>query len=178
MSHALGAAIRTPPTTNAHPPRCRLFRADLEITGTGFRMPTISTSIDIEAAPERVWRALTEFDTYADWNPFIREGSGEAVVGSTLTLRMYPKNGRPVSFRPTVLAAEPGRLLRWKGRFVLPGLFDGTHDFELTASATGTRVVQSEAFSGVLVPFLGRMISDTEQNFTALNQALKNHVER
>lgn len=140
-------------------------------------MPRISTSIDIQAAPERVWAVLTDFGAYSGWNPFIREGSGQAIVGSTLTLRMFPKNGKPMTFRPTVLTAEPGRSLCWKGRLIVPGVFDGIHEFELTPAGTGTRLVQSEDFSGILVPFLGKMIKDTEDDFRALNEALKKHLE-
>lgn len=140
-------------------------------------MPRISTSVDIHATPERVWAVLTDFGAYATWNPFIREGSGQATVGSTLTLRMFPRNGRPMTFRPTVLTAEPGRSLRWRGRFVVPGLFDGIHAFELTPSDGGTRLVQSEDFTGLLVPFLGKMIARTEESFRDLNEALKRHVE-
>ncbi|MBB5782522.1 hypothetical protein [Nonomuraea jabiensis] len=59
----------------------------------------------------------------------------------------------------------------------MPGLFDGTHEFVLTATNSGTRLIQSETFKGILVPFLGKMIAGTERNFARLNEALKRHVE-
>jgi len=36
-----------------------------------------------------------------------------------------------MTFRPTILKAEPERELRWLGRLLLPGLFDGEHVFEI-----------------------------------------------
>ncbi|WP_442942245.1 SRPBCC family protein [Nonomuraea sp. NBC_00507] len=91
----------------------------------------------------------------------------------TLTLRMYP-----ITFKPKVLAAEPGKVLRWVGHFMVPGLFDGTHDFTLTATPEGgTHLTQSESFKGLLVPFLGKMIEGTQRNFDNLNEALKKRVE-
>ncbi|TMR09128.1 SRPBCC domain-containing protein [Nonomuraea turkmeniaca] len=141
-------------------------------------MRTISTAIDIQASPEQVWAVLVDFAGYAAWNPFIREGSGEAIVGGKLTLRMYPENGRPMTFKPEVLAAEPGKVLRWVGRLIVPGLFDGTHEFTLRATPDGgTHLVQSESFKGLLVPFLGKMIEGTQRNFANLNEALKKRVE-
>ena len=141
-------------------------------------MREISSSIDIAAPPEEVWDVLADFAGYSTWNPFIREGRGDAAVGSKLVLKMHPEKGRPLTFRPTVLAAERGRTLKWLGRFVLPGLFDGAHGFTLAAVPQGTRVVQSETFRGLLVPLLGSTIDDTVRNFARLNGALKDKIEQ
>ncbi|MEU8137920.1 SRPBCC domain-containing protein [Streptodolium elevatio] len=81
---------------------------------------TISTSIDIGASPMTVWEALVDLDRYPPWNPFILEASGTVAAGETRTLRMFPLDGKPMTFRPRVLAAEVGARLRWIGRFVAP----------------------------------------------------------
>jgi hypothetical protein len=64
------------------------------------------------------------------------------------------------------------------GRLVLPGIFDGTHQFALDDLGGHTRLTQSETFRGVLVPFTGKTITQTEGDFRALSQALKQRVER
>lgn len=140
-------------------------------------MRGISESVDIAASPRQVWNVLADLDAYKDWNPFIRSASGQLTVGSTLTLRLVPAQGRAMTFRPKVLDAQPGVLLRWIGRLIVPGIFDGTHQFELHELAGFTRVIQSETFRGVLVPFTGKSITATEGDFRALNQALKTRVE-
>lgn len=140
-------------------------------------MREITTTIDIAAAPIEVWDVLTDFRHYPEWNPFIREASGEARTGQTLTLRMFPAQGRPMTFRPRVLIADPGVELRWLGRFLLPGVFDGEHRFVLSHQGGVTRVTQSEQFSGLLIPLLGRTIGATTDNFRLLNEALKVRVE-
>jgi hypothetical protein len=140
-------------------------------------MREITTTVDIDAAPERVWSALTTFDDYPEWNPFIREASGRLAVGETLTLRMYPAHGKPMTFRPRVLVVESCRELKWIGRLMIPGVFDGEHRFALGQIGQGTRLVQSERFSGALVPFVNSIVQRTEHDFTRLNEALKKHVE-
>ncbi len=141
-------------------------------------MRTISATVDIAATPQQVWAVLADLDAYPQWNPFIRSASGQVAEGATLTLRLVPAQGRAMTFRPKVLAAEPGLLLRWIGRLIMPGLFDGTHQFALEDMGGHTRLTQSETFRGVLVPVTGKIITQTEADFRALNQALKRRAER
>src|SRR5690242_21674012 len=81
-------------------------------------MRAISATVDIAATPEQVWAVLADLPAYQEWNPFIRSASGQLAEGATLTLRMAPANGRAMTFRPKVLAAQPGVLLRWIGRLI------------------------------------------------------------
>jgi hypothetical protein len=141
-------------------------------------MRTIAETVDIAATPQQVWAVLADLDAYPQWNPFIRSASGQLAEGATLTLRLVPAQGQAMTFRPKVLAAEPGLLLRWIGRLIMPGIFDGTHQFALDDRGGRTRLTQSETFRGVLVPFTGKIITQTEADFRALNQALKRRAER
>src|ERR1043166_415244 len=71
------------------------------------------------------------------------------------------------------------RELRWLGRFLLPGLFDGEHQFTLQAMASGVRFTQSERFSGILVPLFRRSLdTDTKRGFLEMNLALKHRAEQ
>ena len=131
-------------------------------------MRRISSAVHIRDTVDRVWAVLTDFERFREWNPFLVEAAGEAVPGARLTLRFrLPDSGREMVFRPTVLESEPGRRLRWRGRFGVPGIFDGVHSFELTARDGGTDVVQTERFSGLLVPFSGSVITPSEPGVPA-----------
>jgi len=128
-------------------------------------MRTISATVDIEAPPEQVWAVMADLDTCPDWNPFIRSASGQLAEGARLTLRMVPAQGRAFTMRPRVLAAQPGALLRWIGRLVVPGIFDGTRQFALEDLGGQTRLTQSETFRGAQIPFTGKTITQTEDDF-------------
>ncbi|GAA3442443.1 hypothetical protein Pve01_72730 [Planomonospora venezuelensis] len=137
----------------------------------------IRTEIEIGASPEEVWRVLADFAAYPEWNPFIVSAEGEPRAGARLTNRLSG-GGNDMTFSPTVLAAVPGRELRWIGRFVMPGIVDGEHYFLIEDLGGGrSRFVQGETFTGALVPFAGRLL-DVAGDFARMNAALKARAER
>src|SRR6476660_5134221 len=54
-------------------------------------MKEINSEIEIFSTPEQVWRILTDFDKYPQWNPFIDQISGELKKGSKLTVHVKPE---------------------------------------------------------------------------------------
>ena len=80
---------------------------------------------------------------------------------------------------PTVLAAEPGRELRWLGHLLVRGIFDGEHRWLIEEAGPGrVRFTQSERFGGILVPLLWKKLRDggTAKGFRAMNEALARRV--
>jgi hypothetical protein len=143
-------------------------------------MHRIDTQIEIAASAERVWSILMDFPAYAQWNPFIRSMEGRPAPGQSLNVFMQPPGSGGMRFRPRVLIAEPMREFRWRGKLLMPGLFDGEHVFRLERGS-GARVLfhQDELFSGLLVSFLKRSLDGaTKQGFIAMNEALKREAER
>jgi hypothetical protein len=138
----------------------------------------IQHEIEIDASPAAVWDVLADVGSYPDWNPFIRRLRGELREGARLEVEVAPPGGRALSFRPTVLAAEPGRELVWLGRFLVPGLVDGEHRFRIEGLPGGrSRLVQSERFSGILVGFMRKTLGRTESGFAEMNAAVKARAE-
>jgi len=138
----------------------------------------ISQTIEIDASPDQVWSVLTDTGSFPSWNPFIRKLEGQLTVGAKLLVVIQPPGRRQSTFRPTVLAAAPARELRWLGRLLIPGLFDGEHSLRLEPTPNGgTRFTQAEKFNGILVaPFKG-VLDSTAMGFQQMNEALKARVE-
>jgi len=141
-------------------------------------MRELRREIDIDAPPSAVWAVLTDTGSYSDWNPFIRRVSGDLREGAKLEVRIEPPGGRTMTFKPIVLTVENERELRWLGRLLLPGLFDGEHIFRIEALGEGrTRFTQAERFSGILVRAFGTTLEKTELGFEQMNTALKAQAE-
>jgi hypothetical protein len=143
-------------------------------------MKELHSEIGIQATPVQVWQILTDFSKYPQWNPFIRRINGEARAGGRIEAFIQPSGVRGQTFKPIVLKAEPNRELRWLGRLLVPGLFDGEHIFIIEPlGAERVRFIQREIFTGMLVPFLtGALDRDTRHGFEEMNQALKDRAEK
>lgn len=138
----------------------------------------IPTQIHIHASTERVWSLLTDFGHYPQWNPFVREISGDLHEGGVLSVTVQPVGGSSMRFRPRLLTVQPQRALVWRGRLLMPGVFDGEHSFLLEPDAEGVTLVHQERFSGCLVPLLRRSLEQgTRQGFEAMNEALRQRAE-
>jgi hypothetical protein len=138
----------------------------------------IVTTIDVAASRQEVWRLLVSFDEWPSWHPSIKRFEGSPTPGARLRFTARsPEGGGQVTLRPTLLVAEPARLLRWRGHFLVPGLFDATHEFTLRDWEAGTELTQRERFSGLLLPLMSRVVARTRRDNGRADLALKLRLE-
>ncbi|WBL24303.1 SRPBCC domain-containing protein [Zunongwangia sp. HGR-M22] len=136
----------------------------------------IKTEITINANPQKVWEVLTELDQYPKWNPFMKEIYGILRVGERLKVIIQPEGSSKMTFKPIILALEENKTLKWMGKLVVTGLFDGTHLFHLIDNGNGTTTFkQSEVFKGILVGLFN--LANTKTGFDRMNIELKKRCE-
>lgn len=142
-------------------------------------MPEIHTEIGINASAEQVWKILTDFSAFAEWNTFMPSAEGELEEGAQLNVLVKPMGGKGMTIKPTVLKVEENRELRWRGALLLNGLFNGEHSFIIQAVAEDkVRFAHAESFGGALAPLLWPMIrKGTRRGFEAMNEALRDRAE-
>jgi len=141
-------------------------------------MKELKTEIILNASPESVWKVLTDFQKYPQWNPFIVKIEGELKLDSFLSTSLKSKD-KLMSFRPKVTRLEEGRAFEWLGQAFL-GTFKGRHYFVLEPLAEGkTKLIHGEQFSGLLSGMVLHMIGEeTLHNFQRMNKALQAEVEK
>jgi hypothetical protein len=138
----------------------------------------LKTEIEIAAPPEHVWETLSALDQYPEWNPWLTSVDGRLAVGERLVLTHSSAEGAERRERVRVTALVPNERLKWRSSLVMPGIFDGTHRFELTAlPGSCTRVVNGEELHGFMVQRLGRRVTAMARGFVGMNEALKKRVE-
>jgi len=140
----------------------------------------LRTEITITTTPDKVWAILMNFNNYPNWNPFIKSIKGEAIKGKKLTAHIVPPGTKGMTFKPRVLTVNTNNQLRWKGRLLLPGLFDGEHFFEIIDNGNGTvTFIQREQFRGIFVPlFKNKLDKNTKAGFEQMNAKLKELAEK
>ena len=135
----------------------------------------IKTSITINASKEKIWKILTDFENYPEWNSFIKSVTGEVKVGKQIKIKL-----QGMTFKPIILIFNENSELKWLGRLWFKGIFDGEHKFKLTDNGNGTtNFEQSEIFSGILVKLFSKSLDkDTKNGFEQMNKELKLHAEK
>ncbi|KAK9448077.1 uncharacterized protein V1518DRAFT_419599 [Limtongia smithiae] len=152
----------------------------------------ITKTITIAAPPAKVREVFFDFAKYPEWNPFfisfevakLVDSTNSSAIdgpapGSQLKIAMTIDTSKSANtMYPTVLK-NTAEEFRWKGKLVFDILFAGEHAFQFKPIEDGTKteLVQSEHFSGVLVPLTGGILDKTETRFDDLNVALKKRVE-
>lgn len=141
-------------------------------------MKEIYTEIEINAPAGVVWDILTDFGHYPQWNPFIKEISGDQIVGAPLEVFIKPPNSNGMKIKPKVLSYIPEEELSWLGSLWIPKLFDGEHSLIIEKiDENKVLFIQKEEFNGLFVSLLSGMLKDTESGFEAMNRALKREAE-
>lgn len=140
---------------------------------------TIRSAIEIRAPLGTVWRVLTDFAAYPEWNPHVRRVIGKPIAGGRLTIHSQPSGGRPIVMRPRVVRWSPPNELRWRATFISRRLFTGEHGFRLESTgADSVRFIQDETFSGLLVPLYAKLrLPATRRGFEQVNEALRQRAE-
>jgi hypothetical protein len=141
----------------------------------------IKTETIIKADPERVWAEMTDFDSFPDWNPFVRKAQGRLEPGEQLKIQLRLDHGLPMTFRPRVTVVEPGRELRWLATLGRPGVFDVDRAFQITPRDDGSVMfVMSEECTGWLTPvlFATNLEAQLYRGYDAFNEALRRRVEQ
>jgi hypothetical protein len=141
-------------------------------------MRELRTEIEISAPLTKVWSILTDFDKWKDWNP-ISQASGVASLGSKLSVTMSGDNGKDgMTYTPMVTELEEPKSFRWRGKMMAGFLFTNDKVFELEEIGSGTRLIHSEEFSGILVPmFWSKLNKGVPPMLESMNDALKTLAE-
>lgn len=136
----------------------------------------IETEIVIEQTPQKIWKILTDFENYGNWNPFIKSITGKVEIKNIIKISIQSPNSSKMIFKLRVLTKVDNVEISWLGSILFKGLFDGNHKFELIDNYNGTTTFKhSEEFSGIFAQFFNP--ENTKKGFILMNEELKKIAE-
>jgi hypothetical protein len=138
----------------------------------------LRNEIEIKASADRVWRVLTDFARYAEWNPHMLGVVGQLRVGQPVALTVKVPEGER-TWACHVVKVDLGQEFAWTFTDRLPLLYRGQHTFRLEpVDQHTTRYVDREIFQGLLVPRHRHHLETTARaEMVAMGQALKQRSE-
>lgn len=139
-------------------------------------MKRFATRTNIHAAPETVWRLLTDAPAYPQWNRTVTRVDGRIAAGEKIAVHATIAPGR--TFPVIVTAFDAPHRMVWSGGMPL-GLFKGERTFALTPGAAGTVTFSmEEVYTGWLAPLITKSIPDLQGAFDEFAACLKARAER
>jgi len=136
----------------------------------GALMKAFSVKISINAAPERIWKLLTDAPGYTRWNTTVENIEGKIALGEKVTVHAKINPGR--AFPVKVTALDAPRRMVWTGGMPL-GLFKGERVFTLDGGEFSMR----EEYTGLMAPLIGKSIPDLQPAFDDFARDLKRAAE-
>lgn len=137
---------------------------------------TPEARVDIDAPPEQVWIVLTDFPAYPIWNPFIYPIKGTPRPDSPLEVTLHPESG-PVTYRATVVTAEPYRELSWTGQILSAGVYAVTFIFTIEPLSGGWARLEAREHGKGVAPVSWGVGGDIPRGLDQMAKALRNRAE-
>jgi uncharacterized protein YndB with AHSA1/START domain len=138
-------------------------------------MRAYEASSVIDAAPEQVWRVLTDIAAWPSWNSGVTKVDGRLELGEKLSITVEANPGRAFPVK-VATRAEP-ELIALRGGMPL-GLFTGERTYTLQSEGDATRFTMREQYTGPLAGVIFKSIPDLGPSFQQFADGLKQQAER
>lgn len=141
------------------------------------KKPNIRTSIIINAKPEEVWKALTNFENLKNWSSSFQGLKGNFEMNGDIEITFKSPFGGQNKMKKKLFQFENGKSFGWSGVFLL-GMSD-YHTHTLKALSDGsTEFTQTDGLQGGASFLLGKLIeTQMLKGYEVFNQELKTFVE-
>jgi uncharacterized protein YndB with AHSA1/START domain len=136
----------------------------------------VTTSV-VQAAPEAVWKILTDAPGYSAWNPEIVEITGRFAAGERIRARVKVGSGAIRTVPLRVTAFEAPTRMEWTGGMPL-GLFTGRRTLTVTPRDGGAEFRMVVQMSGPLAGLMVKAVGDRQSEIDGFSAAVKVHAER
>lgn len=112
---------------------------------------TFHAEITIPAKPDEVWFVMTDEKKFKEWHTVLDPIEGEFQEGGKINYRITEKSGKQYEIKARVIEVVKNKKLNQRGGY--PGFLSFNHTFKLKPVKGGTRLIQHEKYSGIMLLF-------------------------
>lgn len=134
---------------------------------------SVHNEVIINASAEKVWKVLTDFEQYTEWNPTMQLVKGDVKKGNSVTYLFTQDKENKSEIPAKVREIVPNELLNQHGG--IPFVLTYNHRYILESQGDKTKVIIHEDYRGIGVNFWNP--KPVEEAYKRLNKALKLRVE-
>ncbi|GAB2710416.1 SRPBCC family protein [Nocardia thraciensis] len=140
----------------------------------------IDDSVDIDAPAEVVWKVLTDFPAYGEWNPFVPGCRTTLEPGAPIDMRVRLVGPRPKAQREWIRSHTPGAEFSYAMRPVPLGALHSLRSHTLTPLDAGRcRYTSHFEIAGWLQPVVtGLLGSALRRGFGDMTAAVQQRAQQ
>jgi uncharacterized protein YndB with AHSA1/START domain len=139
----------------------------------------IDKTIDISAPPEAVWKVLTDFAAYKQWNPFVVQARCDLKPGGAIDMQVKLKD-KPQHQVEQIVAVQPGKGFSYRMKPMPLGALKSFRSHKIEGAAPGrSRYTSHFEIEGWLVPLVLKMFREgLEKGFAGMTDAVGRRAEQ
>ena len=137
---------------------------------------TFSISRVFDTNPATLFRIVSDFNNYSNWNTVVPKAVGELKVGTMLHLTMK-MGGKTTTLKPKVISIDPGNSFLLSKVFLTKGIGELTHLFEFISLPNNkTEFSQTWTGKGFLLKMMWSKVERDSSDFETFNDDLENYL--
>ncbi len=143
-------------------------------------MKEYKTEIEINASKEAVWKAITCFEDYPNWNSIlIMKENDSLVIGEEFDVTINKPNGKHSKFKATLISKEDHRSFSASATIVGKWFFEAIHYFIINEiDKEHITFIQKWELKGIITSMSCKQIFKELEDFKRMNNELKKLVEK
>jgi hypothetical protein len=142
------------------------------------KVQTYSLATVVDADSETLFKVVSDFGLYKNWNTVIPDAKGELKEGTELQLTMV-MNGKNKTFSPKVISIVPNKSFLLSKTIISKVIFELTHEFEFKKITDHrTEFIQTWKGNGVLALILWKKIKNGFSIFEVFNNNLVKYISK
>lgn len=146
---------------------------------TAQKMTVYKIETNINATKKAVWKAITDFENYPNWNSVLEmRNNNSLVIGNEFDVTITRPDKKQSTFKATALTKEKFKSFSARQKILGKWFFQATHHFIIKETDQETiTFIQKWELSGILSSLFRKQILKELEVFKVMNGELKKLVE-